>query len=151
MKVILTSDVDNLGAAGDVVKVKNGFARNYLIPRGFALEATPGNLKEHNEVLRQTAHKLEKVRNDAEALAKRLDETEITIPARAGEENRIHGTITTQQIAAALAERGLEIERKNISFKEEIRALGVYTATVKVHADIEGELKVRVVPEAESL
>ena len=84
MKVILKADVDKLGASGDVVDVKNGYARNFLIPRGVALEATKSNLKQHKEVLKQTSHKLEKLRNDAEALAKKLSETEIVLPARVG-------------------------------------------------------------------
>ncbi len=151
MKIILKSDVENLGAAGDVVEVKNGYARNFLIPRGIALEATGRNLKVHEEIVRQTAHKLEKVRNDAEALARRLADTEIVLSARVGEENRIFGTITTQQIAGALSDRGLDVDRRKIHLQEEIRTLGVYTASVKIHADVEGELKVRVVPEAESV
>lgn len=151
MKVILKQDVENLGASGDVVQVKNGYGRNFLIPRGLAVEATRGNLKSHQEVLRQTGHKLEKLRTDAAALAKRLSEIDLVIPARVGEANRIFGTVTTAQIAELLADRGLEIDRRKIQLSEDIRALGVYPATVRIHSDVVAEIKIRVVAESESL
>ncbi len=151
MKVILKQDVDNLGMSGDVVDVKNGFGRNYLLPRGLALEATRGNLKAHAEVRRQTSHKLEKLVNDATALAERLGKLELVIPAKVGEGNRIFGTVTTQQIADMLGERGLEIDRRKVHLDEEIRSLGVFTASVRLHGHVTGEVKIRVVKESESI
>lgn len=148
MKVILKQDVDTLGSTGDIVSVKNGFGRNYLIPRGLAVLATPSNVKEIEEIRRQTAHRLERLINDAQELAKQLEKLSIVIPARVGEESRIFGTVTTQQIADVLAQKGVEIDRRKIDLHEEIRALGVYPATVKLHGEVEAEIKIQVVPES---
>lgn len=151
MKVILKQDVDKLGLSGEVVEVKNGFGRNFLLPRGLAVEATRGNIKAHEEVKRQTSHKLEKLVNDATALAERLGKMELVVPAKVGEGNRIFGTVTTQQIADMLAQRGLDIDRRKVLLAEEIRSLGVFTASVRLHGHITGEVKIRVVPESESI
>jgi large subunit ribosomal protein L9 len=148
MKVILKQDVDTLGSAGDVVKVKNGFGRNFLIPRGIAAPATPRTIKEAEENLRQQAHKLNRVKNDAQALAAKLETLDIVIAAKVGEENRIFGTITTQQVADVLTARGMEIDRRKIELGEEIRSLGVYPATVKLHGDVTAHIKIQVVPES---
>jgi large subunit ribosomal protein L9 len=147
MKVILKQDVDALGSAGEVVQVKNGYGRNFLIPRGMAVQATPRNIKEAEENLRQQSHKLERVKNDASALAEKLEALDIVISAKVGEENRIFGTVTTQQVAEVLASRGLDIDRRKIELDEEIRSLGVYPATIKLHADVSANVKVQVVPE----
>jgi large subunit ribosomal protein L9 len=147
MKVILKQDVDALGSAGEVVQVKNGYGRNFLIPRGMAVQATPRNIKEAEENLRQQAHKLERVKNDAAALAEKLEALAIVISAKVGEENRIFGTVTTQQIAEVLKTKGLDIDRRKIELGEEIRSLGVYPATIKLHADVSANVKVQVVPE----
>jgi large subunit ribosomal protein L9 len=147
MKVILKQDVDALGSAGEVVHVKNGYGRNFLIPRGMAVQATPRNIKEAEENLRQQSHKLERVKNDASALAEKLEALDIVISAKVGEENRIFGTVTTQQVAEVLASRGLDIDRRKIELDEEIRSLGVYPATIKLHADVSANVKVQVVPE----
>lgn len=148
MKVILKQDVDTLGETGDIVNVKNGYGRNYLIPRGLAVLATSSNVKEVEEIRRQTAHRLERLINDAKELAKRLERLDIVIPARVGEESRIFGTVTTQQVADVLSSKGLDIDRRKIELHEEIRALGVYPATVKLHGDVTAEVKIQVVPEA---
>jgi large subunit ribosomal protein L9 len=148
MKVILKQDVETLGATGDIVTVKNGYGRNYLIPRGLAVLATPSNVKVVEEIKRQTAHRLERLINDAKELAKQLEKLDIVIPARVGEESRIFGTVTTQQVADALAAKGLDIDRRRIELQEEIRALGVYPATVKLHGDVTAEVKIQVVPES---
>ncbi|MGA7305234.1 MAG: 50S ribosomal protein L9 [Rhodothermales bacterium] len=148
MKVILKQDVDTLGSTGDIVNVKNGYGRNFLIPRGLAVLATSSNVKVAEENRRQTSHRLERLINDAQELAKRLERLEIVIPARVGEESRIFGTVTTQQIAEALAAKGVEIDRRKIELHEEIRALGVYPASVKLHGDVVAEVKIQVVPEA---
>jgi len=148
MKVILKQDVDTLGAAGEVVNVKNGFGRNYLIPRGIAVLATRSTVKEAEENLRQQSHKLHRLRDDAQALAARLETLDIVIAAKVGEENRIFGTITTQQVADVIADRGVEIDRRKIELGEEIRSLGIYPATVKLHGDVLANIKVQVVPDS---
>lgn len=147
MKVILKQDVATLGETGDIVNVKNGFGRNYLIPRGLAILATRSNVKVVEEIRRQSSHRLERLVNDAKELAKQLEKTDIVIPARVGEENRIFGTVTTQQVADVLEKKGLEIDRRKIEMHEEIRALGVYSATIKLHGDVTADVKIQVVPE----
>lgn len=148
MKVILKQDVETLGETGDIVNVKSGFGRNFLIPRGLAVLATPSNVKVVEEIRRQTAHRLERLIDDAKELAGQLEKLEIVIPARVGEESRIFGTVTTQQVADVLQSKGLKIDRRKIEMHEEIRALGVYPATVKLHGDVTAEVKIQVVPEA---
>jgi large subunit ribosomal protein L9 len=148
MNVILTQDVDNLGQKGEVVSVKGGYGRNFLIPRGFAVVANSSNVKRYEEETRQQSLKLESARKDAEALAKRVDAMEVVLQAPVGEEDRIFGTITTQQIAEALAKNGIEVDRRKISLDSDIRTTGEYTATVKLHPEHSGTLKVQVVPES---
>ena len=148
MNVILTQDLDNLGQKGEVVSVKNGYGRNFLIPRGFAVVANPSNVKRYEEETRQQSLKLETARKDAEALANRVSNMEVVLQAPVGEEDRIFGTITTQQIADALAQKGIEVDRRKISLDSDIRTTGDYTATVKLHPEHSGTLKVQVVPES---
>ncbi|MEM1043700.1 MAG: 50S ribosomal protein L9 [Bacteroidota bacterium] len=148
MDIILTQDVDDLGQKGEVITVKNGYGRNFLIPRGLAVVANPSNVKRYQEETRQQAVKLESARKDAEALAKRIDDMEIVLQAPVGEEDRIFGTITTQQIAEALAGRGIEVDRRKISLDGDIRTTGEYSATVKLHPEHSGSLTVQVVPES---
>ena len=148
MKVILKQDVETLGSTGEIVNVKNGYGRNYLIPRGMAVLATRGSIKEAEENLRQQAHKLDRIKDDAKALAARLETLEIVIPAKVGEENRIFGTVTTQQVAEVIAARGVEIDRRKIELGEEIRSLGVYPATIKLPGDVTASVKIQVVPES---
>ena len=147
MNVILLEDVDKLGEEGEVVSVKNGYGRNYLIPRGLARLATQSAIRAHAEERRQAARKLAQKQENAEELARQLGETEILIPVKVGEENRIFGTVTSQQLAVELSKRGFEIDRKRISIAEDIRVIGVYTAEVKLHSEVSAEVKVRVVPE----
>ena len=148
MKVILKQDVETLGSTGEIVNVKNGYGRNYLIPRGMAVLATRGSIKEAEENLRQQAHKLDRIKDDAKALAARLETLEIVIPAKVGEENRIFGTVTTQQVAEVIAARGVEIDRRKIELGEEIRSLGVYPGTIKLPGDVTASVKIQVVPES---
>jgi large subunit ribosomal protein L9 len=148
MNVILTQDVDNLGQKGEVVSVKGGYGRNFLIPNGLAVVANPSNVKRYEEETRQQALKLESARKDAEALAKRISDLEIVLQAPVGEEDRIFGTITTQQIAEALAKRGVEVDRRKITLDQDIRTTGEYTASVKLHPEHTGSLTVQVVPES---
>ena len=149
MKVILREDVDNLGVAGNIVTVKDGFGRNYLIPKGLALLATQSAARKHDEEVRQAARKRAKMMDDATALSRELEKTEITIAMKVGEENRIFGTVTTQQITAELSKLGFDIDRRIISINEEIRVIGVYTASVRIHKDVTAQLKVRVEPTSE--
>jgi large subunit ribosomal protein L9 len=151
MKVILKEDLDNLGLSGEIVEVKPGYGRNFLIPRGLAVVANTSNVRRYEEETRQRSHKIEQQRKDAEALTKRLDATEIVIAMPTGEENRLFGTITTQQVAEALAQKGIEVDRRKISLNEEIRVTGVYPATVKLHPEHTAEVKVKVVPEQQSV
>ena len=148
MKVILLQDLDNLGEEGEVVSVKDGYGRNYLIPQGLAYLATPGAIKAHEEERRQAARKRAVAKEEAEAVAKELESMEVVVTARVGEENRIFGTVTSQQIAVELSQRGFDIDRRNIELNEDIRLIGVYTATVKVQSGVSAQLKIRVIPDS---
>jgi large subunit ribosomal protein L9 len=150
MKVILKEDLENLGLTGEVVEVKPGYGRNYLIPRGLAVVASPGNVRRYEEETRQRAHKLERERKDAEALTRRLEGIELVIAMPTGEENRLFGTVTTQQVADALEAQGVEVDRRKVTLNEEIRVTGVYTATVKLHPEHTAEVKVKVVSEEQT-
>lgn len=145
MRVILTQDVEKLGKAGDVVRVRGGYGRNYLIPRGLALVATPGNLKRAEEIRRRQLQREARNRQEAMELAARLADVVVTIPARVGEENRIFGTVTNQQLAEALAEKGFQIDRRKIELPDEIRTLGQYQAIIRLYQDITATVTVWVV------
>lgn len=147
MKVILKEDLVNLGLAGQVVDVKAGYGRNFLIPRGFAVVANKSNTLRYAEEVRQQAHKLEAKRKDAEALAARLSSLELVIKMPVGEENRLFGTVTTQQVADALSAKGVDIDRRKITLSEEIRLTGVYPAHVKIHPEHIAEIKIVVEPD----
>ncbi|MEM0962653.1 MAG: 50S ribosomal protein L9 [Bacteroidota bacterium] len=151
MTIILTEDHDTLGLKGDVVEVKPGFGRNYLIPNGLAVVATPSAQKRYAEERRQAAHKIEAARDNAEALAGKLNGTEVVIPVKTGEENRIFGSVTTQQIADELTSLGFAVDRRKITMSEDVRTTGVYPATIRVHPEITAEVKVKVVPEEASI
>ena len=151
MKVILTEDHDTLGLRGDVVDVKNGYGRNYLIPRQLAVIASTSNVKRYTEERRQQEHKVEAQRAKNAALAQKLDGTEITIPMQTGEEGRIFGAITTQQVAEGLEAQGLPVDRRKITLSEDIRTVGVYPATVRISAEHSAEVKVQVVPNEEAI
>lgn len=150
MDIILLRDVEHLGSEGDVVSVKDGYGRNYLIPQGMARMATDGALRAHEEQKRQQARKRAKLEEDAERIKEELENTEVLVLAKVGEENRIFGTVTSQQVAVKLADQGFDIDRRDIELLEDIRVLGVYTAKVKLHKDIVADLAVRVEPEPNS-
>src|SRR5918993_930029 len=145
MEVILRQAVDNLGHPGDIVKVSNGFARNFLLPRGIAYEATPGNRKR----IEQERQRLEAAegtrRTAAEELAKRLEEVQLSFSARVGEEGKLFGSVTAADIAQQLEAQGLHVERRLIDLHEPIRQLGVYRVPVRLHADVKPEIKVWVI------
>ena len=147
MKVILLQELDKLGNEGDVVTVKDGYARNFLIPRGLARIATAGTLRAVEEERRQASRKLAAAADDAKRVASQLETVEVVVPARVGEENRIFGSITAAQLAEGLAAQGFNIDRRKIELDEEIRTTGVYGASAKLHRDVTGHFKVRVVPE----
>ena len=148
MKVILLKEQDNLGAEGEIVNVKNGYGRNYLIPKGIAALATKSAVQAWEEEQRQAARKIAQRKGDAETVAKQLESTEVVIPAKVGEENRIFGTVTAQQVADALSAKGFEVDRRKIDLSEDIRMIGVYSATVKLHPEVTAQVKVRVTPES---
>ena len=147
MKVILKEDLTNLGLAGELVNVKAGFGRNFLIPRGLAVVANKSNTLRYAEETRQRAHKLEQKRKDAAALADRLSTLELVIKMPVGEDNRLFGTVTTQQVADVLAAKGFDVDRRKISLDEEIRLTGVYPAKVKLHPEHTAEIKITVEPD----
>lgn len=151
MKIILLQELENLGHEGDVVTVKDGYARNYLIPRGLARIATPGTLRAVEEERRQASRKLAAASDSARRVAAQLENVEVIIPVRVGEENRIFGSVTSAQLAEQLTAQGFDIDRRKIELDEEIRTTGEYTATARIHRDVTGTFKVRVVAENESL
>ena len=146
MEVILIQDVANLGYNNDIVKVKDGYGRNYLIPNRFAVIANDSNRTQLAENLKQQAHKLAKLLADAQALAEKLANTVITLPAKANEDGKIFGTITTAQISEALAAQGIEVDKKVISI-EPVKTLGEAVATAKLHREVKAEIKLNVIAE----
>ena len=149
MEIILKEDVINLGYKDDVVKVKDGYGRNYLIPQGKAVMATESAKKVLAENLRQRAHKLEQMRKDAQETAEKLKGVSLVIAAKASEAGHIYGSVTNAQIAEELAKQGIELDRKSIVLKDIVKELGAYTATVKLYKEIQGEVAFTVVAEAE--
>ena len=145
MKLILTQNVEKLGAKGDVVTVKDGYGRNYLIPQGKAHLATKGALRAIEEEQRQAARKVELSLQASQELAQKIETLSVTLSVTAGEEGRIHGTITTRQIAEALSDKGVDVDRRNITLSGDVTALGEYTAVVDLRNDIKADLKVWVV------
>src|SRR5215212_5120211 len=136
MEVILKQDLDNLGYADEIVKVRPGYARNYLIPRGFASIANESNKKMLAETVKQRSHKAQKIRGEAESVAKQLEAMTIKIGAKVGETGKIYGSVTALQIADALSKFGVNVDRKKIHLdSDHIKALGAYTAIVNLHKD----------------
>lgn len=147
MKVILKEDVKNLGAIGSVVNVADGYARNYLIPKSLAVEANVKSIKALEHDKRKIEERARKIRNEAKGLSERLASTTITLSAKAGEEEKLFGSITTMDIAEALKKEGFDIDRKRIMLDEPIKRLGSYTVDVKLHPDVVSPLNVHVVAE----
>ena len=145
MEIILRQAVENLGKPGDVVKVKSGYARNYLLPHGLAYEATPGNLKR----IQQERARLEAAENErrgtAQGLAEKLEQVSLTFSARVGEEGKLFGSVTATDIAQQLEAQGYHVEKRQIDLHEPIKALGVFKVPVRLHADVKPELRVWVV------
>lgn len=147
VQIILMEDVDNLGETGDVVDVKLGFARNFLLPRGIALEATPANLRrfeeERDHLVDRSSRELEK----ASALAADIEAQSLNFPMKAGEDGRLFGSVTSADIAAGLAEHGVEVDRNRIQLDEPIKQLGTFKVAVRLSANIQPEVTVWVVAE----
>jgi len=148
MNVILKQDMPNLGHKDDIVAVKNGYARNYLIPKGFAINATAQNKKVHEEILRQRAHKEAQLKEAALKQAEELKKVSLTIGAKTSTKGKIFGSVNTIQIAEALIEKGFDIDRKNISIKDDlIKEIGSYSATVKLHKEVLVDIPFEIVSE----
>lgn len=148
MKIILKQDMDKLGLKNDILSVKTGYARNYLIPKGYAIQATDSAVKMHNENLKQRAHKEEKIRAEAEKLAEKLALLKLVIGAKVSSAGKIFGSVNTIQLAEALNAKGFEIDRKNIILGEDIiKEIGNYKAVVKLHRDVRVDIDFEVVAE----
>lgn len=148
MEIILKKDVANLGHADDVVKVKNGYAVNYLIPQGYATLATASALKQHQETLRQRAHKEAKKVEEAEALAAKISSVLVKVTAKVSESGKIYGSITAAQLAEALAAAGIEVDKKDITITSaEVKEPGTYEAEVKCYKAVKGTFSFEVVAE----
>ena len=148
MNVILKQDIPNLGSKDDIVTVKDGYARNYLIPKGYAINATRQERKVHEEILRQRAHKEEQLKEAALQLSEELKKVSLTIGAKTSTKGKIFGSVNTIQIAEALTEKGFEIDRKDISIKDDlIKEVGSYMATVKLHKEVLVEIPFEIIAE----
>ncbi len=147
MEVILKQDVTGLGYKNDVIKVKAGYGRNYLIPTGVALIANEGNKRMIAENVRQMAHKAAKIKDEAASLAERIGDMVIELKTKAGETGKIFGAITSLQVSDFLKTKGFEVERRKISFKEQPKELGEYTALLDLHKEVKHEVKVNVTAE----
>jgi large subunit ribosomal protein L9 len=147
MKVILRERIENLGNIGDVIEVKDGYARNFLLPKGMALETTPKNLKvlEYEKKMRENAKKKEK--EEAIALAEKLKDISCTVRVKAGEDDRIFGSVTPLDIKKALDSQGINIDKRNISPIENVKTLGIYHALIRLQPEVETKIKVWVVKE----
>ncbi|MDH5599525.1 MAG: 50S ribosomal protein L9 [Cyclobacteriaceae bacterium] len=147
MEIILTQDIHGLGYKNDIVSVKGGYGRNYLIPQGYAIIANTSNVKRIEENIRQAAHKAEKVKNDALELAGKIGELVIEIGTKAGESGKIFGAITPNQVSDSLKEKGFEIDRKKISFESQIKDLGEYKVILDLHKEVKHNISVKVIAE----
>ena len=147
MEVILKDDVKNLGYKNDIVTVKPGYGRNYLIPQGLAVLADKTNKKIVAENIRQAAHKLEKIQNDAQDLANKIGDITLEIPTKVGETGKIFGSVTTNQISEALKAKGHDVDRKRISFDQDVKTAGEYTATLNLHKEVKHQIRFNVVAE----
>ena len=147
MEIILKQDIKNLGEKDDIVKVKPGYGRNYLIPQGFAVLATSSAKKVLAENLKQAQFKQEKIKNDALAIAARLENVKLTIGAKAGESGKIFGAVNTIQVADALKKEGFEVDRRRITFETEPKFVGEYVANLNLHKEVKVQVPFEVVAE----
>jgi large subunit ribosomal protein L9 len=147
MEVILKQDMQGLGYKNDLVKVRDGYGRNYLIPNGIALLATEANKRMLAENTKQAAHKAEKIKTAAIDLAAKIGELTVEIGTKAGESGKIFGAVTALQVADALKAKGFDVDRKKVIFKSQPKELGTYAATLDLHKEVKHEIKVNVVAE----
>jgi len=147
MKIILKETLKNLGAQGDIVNVKDGYANNFLFPKGFAIMATSSNIKMHEENNRQGALKRAKMKDDAASIAERLKDMSLTIGMKAGSNDKIFGSVTPLQISQVLKNKGFDIDRRKIELVGDIKTLGTYSAIVNLHRDVAVTIGVEVVAE----
>jgi large subunit ribosomal protein L9 len=149
MKIILRADVENLGRLGDVVTVKAGYGRNYLLPQGFAMPASPANLKVFELERKKLQAKMDALRAAASGMAERLDGYVVRIEMRVGENDKLYGSVTNALIGDSLRAAGMDVDRRRILLDTPIRALGEHPVRVRLHADVTATLKVMVVPEGQ--
>jgi len=147
MKVILRKNSEKLGNMSEVVSVKDGYARNYLIPRGIAYEATEGSLRQLEEERKQQSRTVDKDRKKAETLAAQLEKISVTIKMKVGEEDKLFGSVTSQMITEALAEKEITLDKRHIDLEEPLKALGIYDVPVKLTGGVTGKIKVWIVRE----
>ncbi|HDQ43980.1 MAG TPA: 50S ribosomal protein L9 [bacterium] len=147
MKIILRSDHESLGKAGDVLTVKDGYGRNFLIPKGIAVLATPKNVKLLEEERKLSVRREARERKDFETLAGELEKISVTASVAVGEEDKIFGSVTSQQIADLLNEKGFDVDKRKIVLAEPIKALGVYNVPIKLHSEVEAQIRLWVVKE----
>ena len=144
MKLILREDVYNLGKGGDLVEVKPGYGRNFLIPGGLAVLANPKNIREVEHQKAVAAAKAAKLKASAEAIARRLSDTPVSLRRKVGEQDKLYGSVTAMDVAEALAARGLDIDRRTIDLPDPIKTLGDFEVSVKLHSSVVGKVKVKV-------
>ncbi len=147
MEIILKDDVKGLGYKNDIVNVKPGYGRNYLLPQGLAVIADKSSKKVVAENIRQAAHKAEKIQNDAQELANNIGGLVLEIPAKVGETGKIFGSVTTLQLSDALKAKGFDVDRKRISFTQEVKTAGEYTALINLHKEVKHQVRFNVVAE----
>lgn len=147
MKVILIQEIPHLGRPGDQVDVARGYARNFLIPRKLAVEATSSNLRALEQIKAQATQREERLKQEAEAIAERIRGVTVTITRQAGEQDRLFGSVTSGDIAEALAQQGIQLERKKIALDGPIKALGTYAVPVRLHGETVADIQVLVVSE----
>ena len=148
-KVLLREDVDDLGARGEIVRVRSGYARNYLLPRNLAVEATAGNVKGIESERAALLKKEAKERASAEAQSEQMSTLNLEFKRKAGEQGALYGSVTSMDVAEALRERGYEIDRHRIHLREPLKRVGEYTVPVRLHREVTIDLRVRVAPEGE--
>ena len=149
MQVILKEDIEKLGHMGEIVEVKRGYARNYLLPKDLAMEATPNNLKQLEHAKRVVADKIKKVQKESQSLADKLNATVVTLLHTSGEEDKLFGSVTSMEIADALKEAGVEVDKRKIVLDEPIKRLGEYKVAVKLSGGVAGTVTVKVEKKAE--
>jgi large subunit ribosomal protein L9 len=148
MKVILKQDIPDLGKAGKIIEVKSGYARNFLMPRNLVIMATKANVRAIEEIEKQNKTRERKLRNEAEKLKAKMEQMSLTIEVLVGEEDKIFGSVTAQNVAEMLETEGIRVDKRNINLEDPIKSLGVYTIPVKIEKDIVANVKVWVIRKA---